>query len=107
MDAASVQMKRIEEQLNALADPKLATPSPSVDAVRDIRRQFDTLRSHTDDAAKSLSAEASHFNEYQRAVEQLIPWLEGVEEYVAQSPRRTESLDEAERDVEHHKVTFR
>lgn len=51
----------------------------------------------------SLSGDVSHWNQYQSAMQQLLPWLENAERYMEEDKGKCANAREARQQLEQHK----
>lgn len=101
-----------EDDLEVLEKEEgLLSPDRSLEESKDSKRQLTAVRdrwqllhSRALSLRRALSADVSHWNQYQAAAERLLPWLENVEQLISVYKGRSETLEEAKQHQQNLKV---
>lgn len=101
-----------EDDLEVLEKEEvLLSPGRSLEESKDsrhqmaaVRDQWQLLRSRALSLRGALSADVSHWNQYQTAAERLLPWLENVEQLISVYKGKSENLEEAKQHQQNLKV---
>lgn len=95
-------LEQCGQQLTAGVRSRETTAANS--RLKALRRQYEQLNSSAREHSNTLMSDVDRWNDYQRQVAELVPWMEQVEEAVLEQVPTTGSMQEASEQLQDHQV---